>query len=426
MKRENPAFNMNFLLLTLARTVSDMGTGMQAVIIPLYIIDIGRSAATVGLFSFLSLMPALLVYPFAGVLGDRSNRKLITIATDLASAVLLLGLAFAAHADRMSLSLLFTVQVLVALLFGFFDPASKGMLPQLVPQNNLTRANSLLATVRILSVMLSSVIGAVLYSRLGISVVILINGISFLISAASSLLIRYHHVNGSASSSSSLLKDLAEGIRFIRNNKVIRTMCAFFLVVFALIQPIFAVVLPLFFKTRLAYSDTQYGYLRMIIVLGGVLGSILVGIIFGKDKTVIKPLAAGCGLLMFTILVFAALLFPQCLSLLGSGTLLYFVLLSGFSALVSAAVMFVNIPVQTYIQRSTPNEYMSRVFAIVEMISKGGMPIGALIYGLILTRLPVHWTGLISALLTIFISAAFMASLLKASELKQYSQELSE
>lgn len=409
---------MNFLLLALARTVSDMGTGMQAIIMPLYIIDIGRSAATVGLFSFLSLVPALLVYPLAGVVGDRSNRKVITIATDLASAALLLGLAFAAHSGRMGLTMLFIIQVLVALLFGFFDPASKGMLPQLVPQDELTRANSLLASVRILSVMLSSVIGAVLYVRLGISVVILINGISFLISAGGSMLIRYKHSQGKALSPSGMLKDLAEGIRFIRNNRVISAMCGFFLVVFALIQPIFAVVLPLFFKTRLAYSDTQYGYLRMIIVLGGVLGSILVGLIYGKDRSVVKPLAAGCGLLMATMLAFSALLFPQCLSLLGSGTILYLVLLSGVLCLVSVAVMFVNIPVQTYIQRSTPNEYMSRVFAIVEMISKGGMPIGALIYGLVLTRLPVHWTGLISALLMIFVSVAFMVSLLKTDELK--------
>lgn len=419
MKSDRKAFNIDFILLALARTVSDMGTGMQAVIMPLYIIDIGGSAATVGLFSFLALVPALLVYPFAGVLGDRSNRKVITITTDLASAVLLLGLGFAAYWGRMSLTLLILVQVLVALLYGFFDPASKGMLPQLVPQNELTRANSTLASVRILSVMLSSLIGAVLYVRLGIFVVILINGISFLISAGSSVLIKYRHSEReSAPDVSGLLKDLSVGIRFIRNNRIIRAMCGFFLVVFALIQPVFAVVLPLFFKTRLAYSDTQYGYLRMIIVLGGVLGSMLVGLIYGKDKSVTKPLAAGCGLMISTMLVFSALLFPQCLSVLGPGSILYFGLLSGVLCLISAAVMFINIPGQTFIQQATPNEYMSRVFSIVEMISKGGMPLGSLIYGLVLTRLPVHWTGLISALLIIVVAVAFMASLSKTGELK--------
>lgn len=419
MKSANKAFNINFMLLVFGRMISDTGTGIQAVIMPLYIIDIGGSAATIGLFSFLSLVPALIVYPFAGVLGDRSNRKTITVVTDLISGILLLGLAYAAYSGQMGLTLLLSVQVLVALLYGFFDPATKGMLPQLVPQDALTRANSTLVSARILSAMLSPVIGAALYAGLGIFALILLNGISFIISAGSSMLIRYRHFrHESALGVSGLLNDLSEGTRFIRNNKAIRQLCGFFLVVFALIQPIFAVVLPLFFKTRLEYSDTQYGYLQMIIILGAMVGSILVGVIYGKDKEVTKPLVAGCGLMMPTMMAFSALLFPQCLAVLGQGTGLYFALLSGVLCLLSVAIMFINIPVQTYVQNATPDEYMSRVFSIVGMISKGGMPFGALLYGLILNRLEVHWTGLTAALLMMIISVAFLVSLSKTDELK--------
>lgn len=419
MKSVHKAFNLNFMLLVLGRMISDTGTGIQAVIMPLYIIDMGGSAATIGLFSFLSLVPALVVYPFAGVLGDRWNRKVITITTDLVSALLLCGLAYAAYSDRMSLTVLLSVQVLVALLYGFFDPATQGMLPQLVPHDELTRANSTLASARLLSAMLSPVIGAVLYARLGIFALIMINGISFFVSAGSSMLIKYRHSRREAAMGvSGLLKDLSEGIRFIRDNKPIRKLCGFFLVVFALIQPIFAVILPLFFKTRLAYSDTIYGYLQMIIILGAMLGSILVGLLFGKGKEVTKPLVTGCSLMMTTTLAFSTLLFPQSLTLLGKGTALYFALLAGILGFLSIAVMFINVPVQTFIQKSTPDEYMSRVFSIVGMISKGGMPIGALIYGFVLSRLQIHWTGLLTALLMIVISSAFMVSLLKTDKLK--------
>jgi len=147
-------------------------------------------------------------------------------------------------------------------------------------------------------------------------------------------------------------------------------------------------------------------------------GSILVGVIYGKDKEVTKPLVAGCGLMMPTMMAFSALLFPQCLAVLGQGTGLYFALLSGVLCLLSVAIMFINIPVQTYVQNATPDEYMSRVFSIVGMISKGGMPFGALLYGLILNRLEVHWTGLTAALLMMIISVAFLVSLSKTDELK--------
>ncbi len=81
--KEKSKINTNLWFLLLGRTISDIGTGIQIVIMPLYIIDTGGSAATVGLFSFLSLMPTLLIYPFAGVLGDRLNRKAIMVGATM-------------------------------------------------------------------------------------------------------------------------------------------------------------------------------------------------------------------------------------------------------------------------------------------------------------------------------------------------------
>ncbi|WP_313163395.1 MFS transporter [Sedimentibacter sp.] len=75
--------------------------------------------------------------------------------------------------------------------------------------------------------------------------------------------------------------------------------------------------------------------------------------------------------------------------------------------------MLIHIPVQTYIQMSTPNEYMSRIFSIVGMITKGGMPLGALLYGVILEKVAVHWTMLFTTLLTMLISAFFLISVSK-------------
>lgn len=43
------------------------------------------------------------------------------------------------------------------------------------------------------------------------------------------------------------------------------------------------------------------------------------------------------------------------------------------------------------VRRSTPDAYMSRVFTIVGMISKGGMPFGSLIYGIILSKIQLRW-----------------------------------
>ncbi|MBN7575840.1 MAG: MFS transporter [Clostridium beijerinckii] len=124
----------------------------------------------------------------------------------------------------------------------------------------------------------------------------------------------------------------------------------------------------------------------------------------------------GCGLLMVTMLAFSGLLFPHILYFLGTGTLLYFVFLSGILFLLSVAIMLINVPVQTFIQRHTPDEYMSRMFSIVGMITKGGMPFGELVYGIMLDKAPVHWVMSAVSVLLLLISVTFLSSLLKTSD----------
>ena len=418
-KKDRKALNTNLILLLLGRMVSDTGTSLQMVIMPLYIIDIGGSAATVGLFSFLAIMPTIFIYPFAGVLGDRLNRKTIMVATDLASGGVILALALTSYFGKMSLAVLLLVQTIISLLNGIFDPATKGMLPQLVDEAELTRANSAVASLRTLSSLLGPVIGTVLYANLGITVLFFINGISFLLSAISEIFIKYEHFRHKAGEGiMGIMTDLSEGIKFILDKKMIRQLCVFFLIIYALIQPIFAVVLPLFFRSQLNYSDTQYGYLQMIIILGALMGSILVGLLFGKEKKMLRLLKMGSNLLIAMMLAFSLLLFPYVISQLGDDTFLYFFLLSAVLFILSVAIMFIHVPIQGLIQRKTPNEYMSRIFSIVGVITKGGIPLGALVYGFILNRIEMHWTILSATVLIILISLVFLISLSKLHDIQ--------
>ncbi|MTI55884.1 MFS transporter [Geosporobacter ferrireducens] len=414
MKREERTFNTNFILFLLGRVVSDTGTSIQMMIMPLYIIDAGGSAATIGVYSFFSLLPALLVYPFAGVLGDRLNRKTIMVITDFMSAGVIVALGILSYLGMMRISLLLIVQVIISLLNGLFEPATRGMLPQLVDKDALARSNSIVSSTRTAALLLGPVISAALYAGFGITMVFFVNGISFLLSGTSEMMIRYTHVKRQAAGGiSGIFNDLLEGIKFILTNNIIRNLCYFFLVIYFIIQPIFSVIIPLFFKTHLQYSDVYYGYLQTIIILGALLGSVSVGFLFGKEGKVSKSLVVGSTLLLSTMLAFSVLIFPRSLLLLGNDTILYFALLAGVLSLFSAANIFISVPVQTYIQRETPNEYMSRVFSLVSMISRGGIPLGALVYGIVLERVEMHWTVLAVALLMLFISVGFVTSLLK-------------
>ncbi len=83
----------NVFLLTAGRLVSLFGSGVQGIAIPLYILDVTGKASMMGLFSMATLIPGLLFAPVSGVLGDRFNRKVLMITTDVVRFLLISLLA---------------------------------------------------------------------------------------------------------------------------------------------------------------------------------------------------------------------------------------------------------------------------------------------------------------------------------------------
>jgi MFS family permease len=407
MERPDMSKSSNLFLLLAGRVVSDMGTAIQAVVIPLYIIDSGGRAFTVGLCSFLSFMPAVLVYPFAGVLGDRWNRKRIMVSTDVLSGIVILSLSAAAHTDKLTLPLLMAAQAVISILNGLFDPATKGILPQLAGSNRLSRANSALSALRTLASLAGPVVGTVLYTALGIQVLFLINGVSFLLSAAGELFIRYESQKRTVKAV--FMRELTGGFRFIRGHKPILRMCLFLFAIYALVQPVFTVTVPLFFKTALTYPQMMYGCLQAFIVVGALIGSILAGTAFGREGKEKNALRTGILLLTVALIGYSILLFPSIRAAAGAGagSAGYFAVLSVALTGLSVAIMLIHVPTQTVIQRETPEQYMSRIFSVVGMMIKGGIPIGAFLYGLLLDRVEIFAVVLGSTLLVVLTSARF-------------------
>lgn len=409
MKNRKRFLNRNLILLLSGRVVSDIGSSIQMMIMPLFIIDIGGDAAMIGLFSFLSLVPILIMYPFGGVFGDRLNRKWIIVTADLISGSLLLVLAILSSLNMISWVTLLGVQVLVALAYGFFDPASKGLLPGLVPKKDLAQTNSKIATLRILSGIAAPLIAVSLYTSYGITLLFAINGASFLISGISESFIRYEPVHQDMKGGfKGVFTDLSLGMKFIFNHQLIRNM-SFFFISFALIQPVFAVILPLFFRTNLAYSDSQYGMIHLTLFVGALTGSIFVGVA-SKGGRLKRPFEIGITAVFIFMLIFAVILSPGIVSGLGNNSMGYLILFTTITFLLYTAIMFFVVPIQTIIQKSTAEDYMSRVFSIVGMISKGGMPLGALVYGIVLNRFPVHMVVSISAVFLTALSIVFLSS----------------
>jgi DHA3 family macrolide efflux protein-like MFS transporter len=159
--------------------------------IPLYILDLTGSGAYMGIFTMLSLLPSLILGPFAGVIGDRYNRKKIMVSIDFLDGFLILFLAFLTYIHSMNIAVIFTAQVFVSLIGAMFNSATSAMLPELVDESNLNRANSVIGVVNSFSMIVGPALGGVIYGIWGIGIVFLLNGVSFILSAVSEIFIKY-------------------------------------------------------------------------------------------------------------------------------------------------------------------------------------------------------------------------------------------
>ena len=136
-----PAFRALFL----AQAVSIVGDYFTAVALAFAILELTGSASSLGLVLAARLVPLVLFMLAGGVWGDRLPRKHLMIASHLVrfgSQLAIAGLLLWGHASILHLAVL---QVVHGAASAFFYPAATGVVPQLVPANQLQRANGLLS-----------------------------------------------------------------------------------------------------------------------------------------------------------------------------------------------------------------------------------------------------------------------------------------
>lgn len=178
----------DFALLWVAGLISVAGDYALIVALPLHAYALtGSAAATGGVFAA-ALIPRVLLGSVAGVFVDRWDRKRTMIAADLLQALILLPLLVVTSADL--LWLLYLVRAGSGTLSLLFSPAESAFLPRLVGEERLVTANALNALNDNLGRLVGPAVGGVLYATGGLPGVLLVDSVTFIVSALLILAIR--------------------------------------------------------------------------------------------------------------------------------------------------------------------------------------------------------------------------------------------
>ena len=168
-----------FRRLFLATLGSGAGTWLALVALEFDIYQRTHSSAWIAALLIADLLPTFAIGVFAGQLIDRLSRRGLMIGSDLVRFGAFAALTFTTDATQ-----IVVLAAVVGVATGFFRPAVYAAVPNLVEDEDLPGANSLLHTVDNATWALGSVLGGALAATAGVDAAYWINAVTFLVSAA--------------------------------------------------------------------------------------------------------------------------------------------------------------------------------------------------------------------------------------------------
>ena len=270
--RRSPSFGYLFL----ATAGSSFGTYLALIALVVSVKDLTESGVWVAALLIADFLPIVVIGLLLGPLIDRLSRRGLMIASDLLRFGVFAALPFVDNATA-----IVALAAVAGVATGFFMPASNAGLPNLVPDEELSNANSLVQTMENLAWMIGPVVGGLMLTAWGSSVPYAVNAVTFLVSAA--LIARIPH--GKLQSEEPLTRghwrDVADGVRLVVTARPLLTVLVVWNVV--LIGAGGVNVAGVFFaKDTLDAGDLGFGVIIAASGVGLVLGSFLAPVALGK------------------------------------------------------------------------------------------------------------------------------------------------
>lgn len=393
--------NSDFRRLWISNGISGIGSWLLVVAIPFHVFQLTGSTAATGLTVALEAVPALLVGPWAGVLLDRWNLSRAMWLADLASAGAVALILFADTADRVWI--VYVAVLAENLATTVFRPAARALTPAVVGTGkDLAAANSLTAFSGSVIRLAAPPLGAILLAGPGITFVLVVDVVSYLLSAAI-----IATLTSRPNPSTETNRGFREGLRCVAGNKILSGILIGNGVFLTANAGATALLVP-FTVQRLNAPGYTVGYLISGLGVGFLLGAATsmkaltwLGI---RDLLVVTQLATGAAFFA----LFNAPSVPWAIAA---------------TAAIGFPGSILLITAETTVQRITPTELLGRVGALFFALDSLTVVIGALaapalttLVGLPLTLNLLAAFAVLAAPVTLFAVPAHPARL---SRLKQ-------
>jgi MFS family permease len=355
--------------------VNDTGDWLLMVALPVYVLTQTGSGTTTALLFIAQLAPAALLGPLAGNLVDRWDLRRTVVVTNVAQAVAVLPL-LAVTADRTWPA--FVVTVAQGVLTRVNNPANAALLVRVVDDHELPAANTARAMGESLARLVGSPLGGILVAVGGLPAVVVVDGLSFLVVAATTAAVRADaRPRPREASARAGAGSTRAGLGVLRR---ITPVPALFttMTVSQIAQGMFVVLFLAFVVQRLDGDGAAVGIIRGMQAVGGILGGLLLA------RAADRPAPAtliGLGFGGMALWGFVTWNLPA----LTTAVPVY----AGAMAVAGPAAIACTVGLTTAVQRASPAPYLGLCVGTLETGGAVGQAVGAVLAGVLLDRVPL-------------------------------------
>ncbi|CEO27714.1 MFS transporter [Paraclostridium sordellii] len=368
-------FNKNFTLLVIGQIISLFGNSILRFALPLYLLDITKSATLFGAVSACSLIPMVTVTPFGGIIADRVNKRNIMVALDFLTAILILAFLFSIGKFNLVFMLITTLMTLYGIQ-GAYQPTVQASIPLLVDRENLLPGNAVINQVSSLAGLLGPIIGGILYGFYGLIPILIASIICFFISAVMEIFIKisYKKRQTTFSAFAIVKEDFKTSLTFIFKNRPVIFKTIFIISCFNLVlSSLIMIGIPVIITQILNMSSQAYGVTQGLLAFGGLFGGIMTGVLVKKIKIYHSHI-----ILLIAILGLVPIGF---VIMFNVTPMTSYVVITACCFLIMAVSTLFSIQILTFIQSETPSHLTGKVISFCLAMTMCSQPIGQIIYG---------------------------------------------
>ena len=358
--------NRDFLIVWCGQSISMFGTRVSYIAWIWWVLDKTNSPAAVAAIGIAAALPSLLLGPIAGAIVDRVDRRKVMLWMNLINVGIFGLAAFLMSRDVLQVWHVYVFTVASATAMAFHRPSLQSSIPNLVPEEQLTRANSLYQISRGVCGVVGLLLGGVLVDLIGVAPTLWLDAATFLMAGISLLLVAFSSPKmPRVETWRTILQDTANGFRFLLSRKNLFYLILLFALINFLLAPI-GVLFPIMSRDVFEAGSQGFGALNAAISVGLLVGGCL-------TVSLKRFRRHGMGIIL------ALLAIGMLLMLFGVSRNLYISL--GVLAVIGVLVAIVNVFESVIYQTRVPNELQGRVFAAQFAVCDGLQPISLAVIG---------------------------------------------